>query len=112
MLDVGLLWLAAVLEPLRADDQRAKGNLLLSQNTSLSISVCLHTISVAHFTVYRNPFFFSCRRCHFKVPFIMRNICTALSLLALPGLVEIIIFNGRQTNWLRILQHFPANGER
>lgn len=42
----------------------------------------------------------------------MRNICTALSLLALPGLVEIIIFNGRQTNWLRILQHFPANGER
>lgn len=71
------------------------------------------TISAAHFTVYRNPFFFfSCRRCHFKVPFIMRNICTTLSLLALPGLVEIIIFNRRQTYWLRILQHFPANGER
>lgn len=58
MLDVGLLWLAAVLEPLRADDQGVKGNILLSQNTSLSIFVCLHTISAAHFTVYHNPFFF------------------------------------------------------
>lgn len=63
------------------------------------------------FTITLFFFFLSCRRWHSKVPFIMRNICRTLSLLALPGLVEIIIFNQRQTHWLRMPQHSSAYGE-
>lgn len=105
MFDVGPLWLAAAGRSPGASESKEQTIVALREplpfSAHLTAHFCMFTypISVAHFTVYGYPFwvFFSCHRCHFKVPFIIRNICMTLSLLALPGLVEIIIFNERQT---------------